>query len=128
MAVGDTVPIKSMAELNELFKTTTYVVIDFYADWCGPCKTIAPELERMAKQHSLPGLLAIAKVNVDHALDVARQYNISAMPTFLCFKEGRQVAVNGHPYIQGADLLLLKTSIEKLSALAQKKHIQAAAL
>ncbi|KAK8018113.1 hypothetical protein PG991_007303 [Apiospora marii] len=127
MAVGDPVPIKSMAELNELFKNTTYVVIDFYADWCGPCKTIAPEIDRMAKRHSLPGLLAIAKVNVDHAQDVAAQFNVRAMPTFLCYKEGRQVAVNGKPYIQGANLPDLIGAVEKLSALAQKKQAQAAA-
>ncbi|KAK8120172.1 hypothetical protein PG999_004292 [Apiospora kogelbergensis] len=125
MAGENTVSIKSVEELNELFKTTTYVVIDFYADWCGPCKAIAGEVERLAEQYSLPGFFAVAKVNVDHAQNVAAQYNVRAMPTFLCFKQGRQVAVNGHPYIQGANLPILKAAVEKLGALA--KNAQAAA-
>lgn len=128
MSQGKPVPINSMAELNELFKNTTYVAIDFYADWCGPCKAIAPPLEELASQHSLPGLFAVAKVNVDHAKDIAAQYRISAMPTFLFFKEGRQVAVNGNPYIQGANWPVLQAAVIKLGELASKKQAQAAAL
>ncbi|KAK8069433.1 thioredoxin-like protein [Apiospora phragmitis] len=128
MSQGKPVPIQSLAELNELFKSTTYVAIDFYADWCGPCKAIAPPLERLAEKHSLPGLFAVAKVNVDHARDVARHYNISAMPTFLFFKEGRQVGVHGSPYIQGANLPALEAAVEKLGKLAAQKQMQAASL
>ncbi|KAK7976556.1 hypothetical protein PG989_015019 [Apiospora arundinis] len=128
MSDGNPVPITSMAELNELFKNTTYVVVDFYADWCGPCKAIAPPLEQLSRSTSLPGLFAVAKVNVDHAGDVAAQYRISAMPTFMFFKEGRQVAVNGNPYVQGANWAVLEPAIRKLSTLAQKKQAQAASL
>ncbi|KAK8084714.1 hypothetical protein PG997_005985 [Apiospora hydei] len=128
MSDGKPVAIGSMEELNELFKNTTYVVVDFYADWCGPCKQIAPRLELLASRHNLPGFFAVAKVNVDHARDVAASYRISAMPTFMFFKEGRQVAVNGNAYIQGANLPVLEDAVKKLGALAQKKQIEAAAL
>ncbi|KAK8098543.1 uncharacterized protein PG998_014029 [Apiospora kogelbergensis] len=128
MAQGDPLPIDSRAELDELFKSTTYVVVDFYADWCGPCKTIAPALAELARMYSLPGLFAVAKVNCDVAQDVAAMYRITAMPTFMFFKDGRQVAVNGQPHIMGADLQTLKAAIEKLGGLAKKKQTQAASL
>ncbi|KAI1500221.1 thioredoxin domain-containing protein [Biscogniauxia marginata] len=113
--------INSLAELQSLFATNTYVAIDFYADWCGPCKAIAPHYESLAKQHSAPGVLAFAKVNVDRAQDAAQAHGISAMPTFMFFKEGRQVAVNGQPMIRGADPRALSAAAEKLGGLAKKR-------
>ncbi|KAK7943090.1 uncharacterized protein PG986_012203 [Apiospora aurea] len=126
MAQGKPISVNSQAELNALFKSTTYVVVDFYADWCGPCKQIAPHLEQLAFMYNLPGHFAIAKVNVDHTRDVAAQYGISAMPTFMFFKEGRQVAVNGNPLVRGANLPVLKEAVDKLGSLAKKKKGEAA--
>ncbi|RYP67691.1 hypothetical protein DL771_007098 [Monosporascus sp. 5C6A] len=113
--------ITSTSELQALFSSTTYVAVDFYADWCPPCKSIAPVFSALASQHSVPGVLAFAKVNVDHAQDVARTYRVTAMPTFLFFKEGRQVAVNGQVAIQGADPRSLGAAAEKLGGLAKKR-------
>lgn len=113
--------IASSAELQQLFAATTYVLVDFYADWCGPCKTIAPIYVNLSKKHTVPGILGFAKVNVDNARDVAAQYGISAMPTFLAFKEGKLVAVNGASQIRGADLKALNAAAEKLGGLAKKR-------
>ncbi|KAI1340965.1 Allergen Fus c 2 [Xylariaceae sp. FL0016] len=114
--------ISSLAELNALFASTTYVAIDFYADWCQPCKVIAPHYQKFAAQRGIPGVFAFAKANVDTAQDVARQYGISAMPTFMFFKEGKQVAVNGMKMIQGGDMRSLSAAVDKLAGLAEKRR------
>ncbi|KAF2447005.1 thioredoxin 1 [Karstenula rhodostoma CBS 690.94] len=111
----------SLSDLQTLFASTTYVAVDFYADWCGPCKQIAPYYANLAKQHGVDGTLAFAKVNVDSAQDIAAAYRVQAMPTFMFFKEGKQVAVNGNKMIQGADVKSLGTAAEKLGALAKKR-------
>ncbi|KAB5566233.1 thioredoxin-like protein [Coniochaeta sp. 2T2.1] len=111
----------SLPQLQSLLQSTTYVAVDFYADWCGPCKQIAPIYQSLAAKHSVPGILAFAKVDVDQAQDIAATYRVSAMPTFLFFKEGKQVAVNGQVMIQGADPRALGAAAEKLGGLARKR-------
>ena len=64
------------------------VVVDFFAPWCGPCKKIAPKLEEF--EVTYPNVVTL-KVNVDEALGLAEKYDISAMPTFLAFKQGALV-------------------------------------
>ncbi|KAM5353491.1 hypothetical protein ACJ41O_000141 [Fusarium nematophilum] len=113
--------INSAEELQQLLSSTTYVAVDFFADWCPPCKAIAPVFESLAAKHSVPDVLAFAKVNVDHVQDVARTHRITAMPTFLFFKDGKQVAVNGQAMIRGADPRTLGAAAEKLGGLAQKR-------
>lgn len=119
--------ITSLAELQELMASTTYVAVDFYADWCPPCKMIAPVFEKLSTTHSAPGFLAFAKVNVDHVQEAAQTYRVTAMPTFLFFKESKQVAVNGQAMIQGADPRSLQLAVEKLGGLATKRAEEAAA-
>lgn len=113
--------IGSVQELNALFSSTTYVAIDFYADWCPPCKAIKPVYEQLAQQYGVDGIFEFAKVNVDHVQDVARMFGITAMPTFLFFKEGKKVAVNGKAVIQGADRAALSMAADKVGALAKKR-------
>jgi thioredoxin 1 len=79
---------------NDTFKaavagTTTPVLVDFWAPWCGPCKAIAPILEELAGE--LAGKLQICKVNVDEADTVAAEFGIRAIPTMLLFKGGAVV-------------------------------------
>lgn len=64
------------------------MVVDFYATWCGPCKVIAPKVVEFSKEYPEVDFI---KVDVDDLSDVAAEYNIRAMPTFLLFKDGKQV-------------------------------------
>ena len=113
--------IKTPTELQQLFKDTTYTVIDFTASWCGPCKAVTPVYANLSKKHGIPSTLAFVKVDVDEAQAIAAQYGVSAMPTFMFFKEGKQVAVNGQAMIRGADIKALTAAAEKLGGLAKKK-------
>ena len=62
------------------------IVVDFWAEWCGPCRMVAPVLEEIAVENQ--GKLRIHKLNVDDAPDVARRYEIMSIPTLLIFKDG----------------------------------------
>lgn len=63
------------------------VLVDFYADWCGPCQMLAPNLEQLDKE----GGVNIIKVNVDEIPDLARQFRIMSIPTLMLFKDGQFV-------------------------------------
>ncbi|KAF4954787.1 hypothetical protein FGADI_5085 [Fusarium gaditjirri] len=82
------VNIASESEWSSLLSGTNVVIADFYADWCGPCKMIAPTFEALAKEHSRPKKVAFAKVNVDNQSGIARAQGVSAMPTFKIFHNG----------------------------------------
>ena len=69
-----------------VLKSDLPVLVDYWAEWCGPCKALAPLLEDLAKDYG--GKLKIAKVNVDENQQLARKYNIKAIPTLMLFKEG----------------------------------------
>lgn len=63
------------------------VLVDFYADWCGPCQMLAPELERLSDELGVK----VVKINVDEVSEVARRFRIMSIPTLLLYKNGEQV-------------------------------------
>jgi thioredoxin 1 len=65
------------------------VLVDFYADWCGPCKTMAPILQQVAAENS--GKVKVIKIDVDHNQAVAQQYRVQGIPTLILFHQGKIV-------------------------------------
>jgi thioredoxin 1 len=74
----------------DVLKSETPVLVDYWAEWCGPCKMIAPILDETAKE--LGGMLQIAKLNVDENRDVPAKYGIRGIPTLMLFKDGQLAA------------------------------------
>jgi thioredoxin 1 len=72
---------------EEVLRSPIPVLVDFWADWCGPCKMMAPKLEEIAGEYK--GRLKIAKVDVDKETELAEQHNISTIPALFLYKEGR---------------------------------------
>lgn len=75
---------------SEVLESKTPVVVDFYADWCGPCKVISPVLERLEKAYG--GKFRLVKVNVERERELAAEFEIQLVPTILFFKNGKPVA------------------------------------
>jgi thioredoxin 1 len=74
---------------NEVLQSDKPVLIDFWAEWCGPCKMIAPMVEELAKEYD--GKLKVGKVDVDSNQQTSMQYGIRSIPTLLIFKGGKVV-------------------------------------
>lgn len=73
----------------KLAEAKTPLVVDFFAEWCGPCKMLSPILESMSPEFE--GKLEIVKVDIDEASDVAQEYGVTSVPTLVVIKEGKEV-------------------------------------
>ena len=74
---------------DQLISSSTPTLVDFYADWCGPCKAMNPVIKEVA--HVVQGKARVVKVNIDQSESAAIAFNVNAVPTFIIFKNGKSV-------------------------------------
>ena len=90
MASPDTKIVTDATFKEEVLDSKESVLVDFHAEWCGPCKAMAPALEQVATE--LKGKVKVAKVDVDQNPNITQKLGIQAMPTLLIFKDGKVTA------------------------------------
>ncbi|HEU4379324.1 MAG TPA: thioredoxin [Hyphomicrobiaceae bacterium] len=99
---GETVVVSDASFEKDVLQSSEPVLVDFFADWCGPCKAMAPALEQVAAE--MKGKVKIVKLDVDANPAVTQKYHIQAMPTLMIFKDG-------------------KVAAQRVGALVQKKQL-----
>ena len=87
--MGATAAVTDASFSDDVLKSTKPVLVDFWAEWCGPCKMIAPILGEIATEKA--GQVTIAKLNVDDHGDIAQRFGVMSIPTLLIFKDGNLV-------------------------------------
>jgi thioredoxin 1 len=87
----------------EVIKSAEPVVVDFFAEWCGPCKAMAPALDQVSQE--MAGKVKVVKIDVDQNPEITQKYRIQAMPTLMIFKDG-------------------KVAAQQVGALVQKKKLE----
>lgn len=92
---------------SEVLQSELPVLVDFYADWCGPCKMMAPIVEKMAESYD--GRMKIGKCNIDEEMDIAQRYRVMSIPTFIIFKNGQPVETS----VGGMSAAELENKIQK---------------
>ncbi len=93
---------------TEVLQSDVPVLVDFYADWCGPCKMMGPVVEKLAEE--MAGKAKVGKINVDDEGGLAQQYRVVSIPTFLIFKNG----------------MVVETMVGAMSAVALKEKLEKA--
>lgn len=83
------VQIKEGGFENEVIKSDKPVIVDFYADWCGPCKAMEPIFDQLSKKYE--GKVKFVKLNVDENQSIAIEYGVMSIPTLIIFKKGKPV-------------------------------------
>lgn len=100
---GATKDVSDATFEREVLQSKEPVFVDFHAEWCGPCKAMAPALEQVAAE--MQGKIKVVKLDVDQNPDITQKYRIQAMPTLMIFKNGEVAA-------------------QRVGALVQKKQLQ----
>ena len=92
---------------EEVLQSSIPVLVDFYADWCNPCKMMAPVVEKLAEEYE--GKIKVGKCNVDENMQIAQRYRISGIPAFAVFKDGQRQ----DSFVGAMSAAELKTKVEQ---------------
>ncbi|XGA08254.1 MAG: thioredoxin [Wolbachia endosymbiont of Xenopsylla cheopis] len=84
------VEIKDDNNFSEVIKNNDFVLVDFWAEWCRPCKALMPHIEKLAESHKEK--ITVYKLNIDKIQEAALSYNVRSIPTLIIFKNGKEVA------------------------------------
>ena len=95
---------------TEVLQSELPVLVDFFAQWCGPCKMMAPLVEKMAEKYE--GKMKIGKLDVDDAMEIAQKYRVASIPTFIFFKNGEAIAT----FVGGMSASELEAKIQQFLA------------
>lgn len=106
-----TTTITSPAQFDELVRNNKYVIIDFHATWCGPCKAIAPLFTQHATAHSEQNTVAFAKVDIDAVPEVAQRFAITTIPSFVLLRDGKTI-----DDVRSANAPKLNAAVESVAA------------
>ena len=85
------ITLKNESDFDKIIQNNEFVVVDFYADWCGPCRNMQPILEEFCKKHSHATVL---KVNIEDFVNIAQKFSIKSIPTFLIYKNNKLINTN----------------------------------
>ena len=83
-------PVTESTFEQEVLKSETPVIVDFWAEWCGPCHAVAPVLDRIVEERS--GEVKLVKVNIDEEQGLAQRFGVASIPTMILFKDGEPAA------------------------------------
>lgn len=90
---------------QEVLQAEKLVLVDFYADWCGPCKMMSPIVDEIAEEESE---IKVCNINIDQAMEIAQKYRVMSIPTFIAFKNGEEAGRQIGAVSKGELLSLIK--------------------